>query len=184
MDGFFWTAILLWLTMSAVHERVLRLRLRLSWGWWTVANMFAVTVGFFFAALVTFSVLLSFSWDLLKTKDIAILLGLFTIILAAFAVLTQWLLLRRQGIVKPLLWSSINISSAITAYILLTWLTLDALWKGDWKPVLASIFIGAILGAVTAKATDYYCSHLELLALQQTDEYWEEQAWKEDSEIN
>ncbi|MEA5567611.1 hypothetical protein [Anabaena sp. UHCC 0399] len=84
--------------MSAVQARLLRYRLGLAWGWWTVANMLAFTVGFFFAALVTFSVLLSFSWDLLKTKDIAILLGLFTIILAGFAVLTQWLLLKRQGI--------------------------------------------------------------------------------------
>ncbi|MBW4566061.1 MAG: hypothetical protein KME32_34305 [Mojavia pulchra JT2-VF2] len=179
MDGFIWAALLLWTTMIFVQDKILMARLGLEWGWWTLANSFALLVGLFVASIVAFSVLFSFQLDLLKTRDLALIFGIFAILLGASIALIQSIVLKRQRVPKSVVWSSINIIVAIVAYILLASFNSTALWKGDWKPIIVSVFVGAIIGAATAIATDLYCLRVQRLAHQQDEDSTD---WEEDEE--
>jgi hypothetical protein len=78
---------------------------------------------------------------------------------------SQWLILR-QSEMTPRVFALINTVVGILVYFLLVWLNEATLeWSGNpfggWKTALIFLAGGAITGAATGKALDFYCERVE-----------------------
>ncbi|MEH2297571.1 MAG: hypothetical protein V7K88_00440 [Nostoc sp.] len=77
----------------------------------------------------------------------------------------QWLMLRQTEI-TPRIFALINIVVGISVYSLLVWFNQKSLeWSGGpirgWKTGLIFLVGGAVTGAATGKALDFYCWRIE-----------------------
>ncbi|AUB43933.1 hypothetical protein COO91_10147 (plasmid) [Nostoc flagelliforme CCNUN1] len=79
--------------------------------------------------------------------------------------LAQWLILRKSEITLRV-FALINTVVGIIVYFLLVWINEGTLeWSGNpingWKTALIFLAAGAITGAATGKALDFYCEQVE-----------------------
>ncbi|MBD2452346.1 hypothetical protein H6G76_35650 [Nostoc sp. FACHB-152] len=170
MDGFVWSAILLWNAITIVQDKLLRKQLGFDWGWWAIINSGVFTVGAAIATFVTLTIWFSSRLDSLVKSYVVILLSIFTLIFAAIAIAVQWFVFKRQYLPKPIVLAAFNVLVAIVAYVLLAVFYSNALWNRDLKPVVASVFVGAAVGVASGIAINRYCTYLNRKEEQQKDE--------------
>ncbi|MHC0067749.1 hypothetical protein ACWATR_33470 [Nostoc sp. UIC 10890] len=87
------------------------------------------------------------------------------VIFGAILWLGQWLILRQTEI-TPRIFALINTVAGIFVYSLLVWFNQKSLeWSGGpirgWKTGLIFLVGGAVTGAATGKALDFYCWQIE-----------------------
>lgn len=179
MDGFVWTAVLLWNCIHIVQDKLLRKQFSFSPGWWAVINSVAFTIAGSVAGIITLIIWFYAQLDIFKTRDLIILWCLFGFSFGAMAFGTQWFVFKKQYFPQPIVLAIFNVLVEITAYILWVRFNFDAIWNNDWKPVVASAVFGTAVGAVSGIILDRYCNFINRL-----EELREDEGWDEDEEDN
>ncbi|MBG1268471.1 hypothetical protein [Nostoc sp. WHI] len=122
------------------------------------------------SAPITITLIIKFAVDPFTFPGNVILCAIAALIFSVILSLAQWLILR-QSEMTPRVFALINTVIGILVYFLLVWLNEGSLeWSGNaiqgWKTVLVFLAGGAITGAGTGKALDFYCERVEQRLIQ------------------
>ncbi|ODH00086.1 hypothetical protein A4S05_34910 [Nostoc sp. KVJ20] len=163
MDGFVWTAILLWNAITIVQDKLLKKQLGLSWGWWAVINYVAFIIAGSIATIITLAIWFYAQFDILKPRDIIVLCSIFALIFGIITFTVQWFVFQKQYLPQPIVLAIFNVLVAIAAYILWARFNFNALWKNDWKPIVGAVVAGAAVGTASGIILDRYCNFINRL---------------------
>lgn len=122
------------------------------------------------SASITITLIIRFAVDPFTFPGNVILYAIAAFIFGVILSLAQWLILR-QSEMTPRVFALINTVIGTLVYFLLVWLNEGTLeWSGNpfagWKTVLVFLAGGAITGAATGKALDFYCERVERRLIQ------------------
>lgn len=162
--------IAFWMTLFGVQESLLKFRLGYLGRYWFVAISASLFIGFLLSALVTVPLIINLTVDPFTFPGNLILSGIAAFIFGVILTSSQWLILR-QTEMTPRIFALINTVIGILVYFLLVWLNEGTLeWSGNpfggWKTALIFLIGGAITGAATGKALDFYCERVERRLIQ------------------
>jgi hypothetical protein len=162
--------IAFWMTLFGVQESLLEFRLGYLGRYWFVAISASLLLGFLLSAPITITLIIKFAVDPFTFPGNVILSGIAAVIFGIILTLSQWLILR-QSEMTPRVFAVINTVVGIFVYFLLAWLNEGSLeWSGspfgNWKTALIFLAGGAITGAATGKALDFYCWRVERRLIQ------------------
>lgn len=162
--------IAFWMTLFGVQESLLKFRLGYLGRYWFVAISASLFIGFLLSALVTVPLIINLTVDPFTWTGNLILSGIAAFIFGVILTSSQWLILR-QTEMTPRIFALINTVIGILVYFLLVWLNEGTLeWSGNpfggWKTALIFLIGGAITGAATGKALDFYCERVERRLIQ------------------
>ncbi|MBN3945754.1 MAG: hypothetical protein HWQ38_04420 [Nostoc sp. NMS7] len=162
--------IAFWMTLFGVQEWLLEFRLGYLGRYWFLAISASLFIGFLFSALVTVPLIINLAVDPFTFPGNIILSGIAAVIFGVILSLAQWLILR-QTEMTPRTFALINTVIGILVYFLLVWFNEGTLeWSGNpiqgWKTVIIFLTGGAITGAATGKALDFYCGRVERRLIQ------------------
>jgi hypothetical protein len=157
--------IAFWMTLFGVQEWLLELRLGYLGRYWFVAIGASLFIGFLLSALVIVPLIINLTVSPFTFPDNIILCAIAAVIFGVMLTFSQWLILR-QSEMTPRVFALINTVVGIIIYFLLVWLNEGTLeWSGNpisgWKTALVFLAGGAITGAATGKALDFYCERVE-----------------------
>ncbi len=157
--------IAFWMTLFGVQESLLKFRLGYLGRYWFVTISASLFIGFLLSALVTIMLIIKFAVDPFTFPGNVVLCAIAAVIFGVILTLAQWLILR-QTEMTPRVFALINTVIGILVYFLLVWLNEGSLeWSGNpfggWKTALVFLAGGAITGAATGKALDFYCERME-----------------------
>ncbi|WGV27231.1 hypothetical protein [Halotia branconii] len=130
---------------------IMRYRLRSASWLWIVVNIIGLIVGGFSALVVT--LLLVVNYDVLR-NPIELLIVLIIIVFIVVVSLFQWSVLRLKQVPAAGLWAVVNVVLGSVTYFLLLRLNIQSLWM----TVLASMLAGIIIGGLTGKIIDLFCT--------------------------
>ena len=162
--------IAFWMTLFGVQEWLLELRLGYLGRYWFLAISASLLLSFLLSALVTVPLIINLTVDPFTFPGNLILSGIAAFIFGVILTSSQWLILR-QTEMTPRVFALINTVIGILVYFLLVWLNEGSLeWSGNpiqgWKTALIFLIGGAITGAATGKALDFYCERVERRLIQ------------------
>jgi signal transduction histidine kinase len=162
--------IAFWMTLFGVQEWLLELRLGYLGRYWFVAIGASLLLSFLLSAPITITLIIKFGVDPFTWTDNIILCAIAAVIFGVMLTFSQWLILR-QSEMTPRVFALINTVVGIGVYFLLVWLNEGTLeWSGspfgNWKTVAIFLAGGAITGAATGKALDFYCWRVERRLIQ------------------
>ena len=162
--------IAFWMTLFGVQESLLEFRLGYLGRYWFVAISASLFIGFLLSALVTVPLIINLTVDPFTFPGNLILSGIAAFIFGVILTSSQWLILR-QTEMTPRIFALINTVIGILVYFLLVWINEGTLeWSGNpingWKTALIFLIGGAITGAATGKALDFYCERVERRLIQ------------------
>ena len=162
--------IAFWMTLFGVQESLLEFRLGYLGRYWFLAISASLFIGFLLSALVTVPLIINLTVDPFTFPDNVILCAIAAVIFGVMLTFSQWLILR-QSEMTPRVFAVINTVVGIFVYFLLVWLNEGTLeWSGNpingWKTALVFLTGGAITGAATGKALDFYCERVEQRLIQ------------------
>ena len=162
--------IAFWMTLFGVQESLLEFRLGYLGRYWFVAISASLFIGFLLSALVTVPLIINLTVDPFTFPGNLILSGIAAFIFGVILTFSQWLILR-QSEMTPRVFALINTVVGIFVYFLLVWINEGTLeWSGNpingWKTVIIFLAGGAITGAATGKALDFYCERVERRLIQ------------------
>ena len=162
--------IAFWMTLFGVQESLLEFRLGYLGRYWFVAISASLFIGFLLSALVTVPLIINLTVDPFTFPGNLILSGIAVFIFGVILTSSQWLILR-QTEMTPRIFALINTVIGILVYFLLVWINEGTLeWSGNpingWKTALIFLIGGAITGAATGKALDFYCERVERRLIQ------------------
>ncbi|MHC5755593.1 MAG: hypothetical protein ACYTXF_34115 [Nostoc sp.] len=171
--------IAFWMTLFGVQESLLEFRLGYLGRYWFLAISASLLLGFLLSAPITITLIIKFAVDPFTWTGNVILCALAAVIFGVILSLAQWLILR-QTEMTPRVFALINTVIGILVYFLLVWLNEGTLeWSGNpfggWKTVIIFLAGGAITGAATGKALDFYCERVEQRLIQLEREREEEE---------
>ncbi|WP_375491641.1 hypothetical protein [uncultured Nostoc sp.] len=163
-------SIVFWMTLFGVQESLLEFRLGYLGRYWFLAISASLLLGFLLSALVIVPLIINLAVDPFTWTGNVILSGIAAVIFGVILTLAQWLILR-QSEMTPRVFAPINTVIGILVYFLLVWLNEGSLeWSGNliqgWKTVIIFLAGGAITGAATGKALDFYCERVEQRLIQ------------------
>ncbi|MEH1809836.1 hypothetical protein [Nostoc sp.] len=163
-------SIAFWMTLFGVQESLLEFRLGYLGRYWFLAISASLLIGFLLSAPITITLIIKFAVDPFTFPGNVILCALAAVIFGVILSLAQWLILR-QTEMTPRVFALINTVIGILVYFLLVWLNEGTLeWSGNpfggWKTVIIFLAGGAITGAATGKALDFYCERVEQRLIQ------------------
>jgi hypothetical protein len=152
------SAIIFWIAMASVQAWIMRYQFR-SAGWlWIVVNTIGLIIGFFSAAGVTLLLISLFNFDVLQnSRDAITVLIIAAIVFTIIISLFQWSVLRRR-VPAPALWAVVNVVLGSITYFLLLSLNSDLVWSSVWITVLVSMVAGIIIGGLTGKVINLFCT--------------------------
>lgn len=162
--------IAFWMTLFGVQESLLEFRLGYLGSYWFLAISASLLLGFLLSAPITITLIIKFAVDPFTFPSNVILCAIAAVIFGVILSLAQWLILR-QTEMTPRVFAPINTVIGILVYFLLVWLNEGSLeWSGNpfggWKTALIFLAGGAITGATTGKALDFYCERVERRLIQ------------------
>lgn len=162
--------IAFWMTLFGVQESLLEFRLGYLGRYWFLAISASLLIGFLLSGLITITLIIKFAVSPFTFPDNIILCAIAAFIFGVILSLSQWLILR-QSEMTPRVFALINTVIGILVYFLLVWLNEGTLeWSGNpfggWKTVTIFLAGGAITGAATGKALDFYCQRAERRLIQ------------------
>lgn len=162
--------IAFWMTLFGVQESLLEFRLGYLGRYWFLAISASLLLSFLLSALVTVPLIINLTVDPFTFPGNVILCAIAAVIFGVILSLAQWLILR-QSEMTPKVFAVINRVVGIFVYFLLVWLNEGTLkWSGNpingWKTALVFLTGGAITGAATGKALDFYCERVEQRLIQ------------------
>ncbi|MFN6454671.1 MAG: hypothetical protein RM022_021050 [Nostoc sp. EfeVER01] len=162
--------IAFWMTLFGVQESLLEFRLGYLGRYWFLAISASLLLSFLLSAPITITLIIKFAVDPFTWTGNVILCAIAAVIFGVILSLAQWLILR-QTEMTPRVFTPINTVIGILVYFLLVWLNEDSLeWSGNpfggWKTVIIFLAGGAITGAATGKALDFYCQRVEQRLIQ------------------
>ncbi|MHC5747831.1 MAG: hypothetical protein ACYTXT_39445 [Nostoc sp.] len=171
--------IAFWMTLFGVQESLLEFRLGYLGRYWFLAISASLLLSFLLSAPITITLIIKFAVDPFTWTGNVILCALAAVIFGVILSLAQWLILR-QTEMTPRVFALINTVIGILVYFLLVWLNEGTLeWSGNpfggWKTVIIFLAGGAITGAATGKALDFYCERVEQRLIQLEREREEEE---------
>jgi hypothetical protein len=163
-------SIAFWMTLFGVQESLLEFRLGYLGRYWFLAISASLLLSFLLSAPIIITLIIKFTVDPFSFPGNLILSGIAAAIFGVILTLAQWLILR-QTQMTPRVFAPINTVIGILVYFLLVWLNEGSLeWSGNpiqgWKTVIIFLAGGAITGAATGKALDFYCERVEQLLIQ------------------
>jgi hypothetical protein len=152
------SAIIFWIAMASVQAWIMRYQFR-SAGWlWIVVNTVGLIIGFFSAAGVTLLLISVLNFDVLQnSRDAITVLIIAAIVFTIIISLFQWSVLRRR-VPAPALWAVVNVVLGSITYFLLLSLNSDLVWSSVWITVLVSMVAGIIIGGLTGKVINLFCT--------------------------
>jgi hypothetical protein len=162
----YWTAsAAFWLVMFGVQEWVLQFHLGYLGRYWTLASAASLFFGFLLSGLVCVPLIINLKVDPFTFPGNVILCAIAAIFFGGFLTLGQWLILRQTDL-TPRIFALINTLAGILIFALLVYFNEPNLeWSGgpfgNWKTALIFLAGGAITGAATGKALDFYCGRVE-----------------------
>ncbi|ODG99183.1 hypothetical protein A4S05_05525 [Nostoc sp. KVJ20] len=162
--------IAFWMTLFGVQESLLEFRLGYLGRYWFLAISASLLLSFLLSAPITITLIIKFTVDPFTFPGNVVLCAIAAVIFSVILSLAQWLILR-QSEMTPRVFALINTVIGILVYFLLVWLNEGTLeWSGNpfsgWKTVLIFLAGGAITGAATGKALDFYCERVEQRLIQ------------------
>jgi signal transduction histidine kinase len=162
--------IAFWMTLFGVQESLLEFRLGYLGRYWFLAISASLLLSFLLSAPITITLIIRFTVDPFTFPGNVILCAITAVIFGVILSLAQWLILR-QTEMTPRVFALINTVIGTLVYFLLVWFNEDTLeWSGNpfggWKTGLVFLAGGAITGAVTGKALDFYCEQVERRLIQ------------------
>ena len=162
--------IAFWMTLFGVQESLLKFRLGYLGRYWFFAISASLFISFLLSALVTVPLIINLTVDPFTFPGNLILSGIAAFIFGVMLTFSQWLILR-QSEMTPRVFAVINTVVGIIVYFLLVWINEGTLeWSGNpingWKTALVFLAGGAITGATTGKALDFYCERVERRLIQ------------------
>ncbi|MFW9264680.1 hypothetical protein [Nostoc sp. CALU 546] len=162
--------IAFWMTLFGVQESLLEFRLGYLGRYWFLAISASLLLSFLLSAPITITLIIRFTVDPFTFPGNVILCAITAVIFGVILSLAQWLILR-QTEMTPRVFALINTVIGILVYFLLVCLNEGTLeWSGNpfsgWKTVLIFLAGGAITGAATGKALDFYCERVEQRLIQ------------------
>ncbi|MCC5612328.1 hypothetical protein LC612_37815 [Nostoc sp. CHAB 5834] len=157
--------IAFWMTLFGVQEWLLELRLGYLGRYWFLAISATLLISFLLSAPITIALIIKFRVDPFSFPGNVILCAIAAVIFGVMLTFSQWLILR-QSEMTPRVFAVINTVVGIIVYFLLVWINEGTLeWSGNpingWKTALIFLAGGAITGAITGKALDFYCEQVE-----------------------
>ena len=157
--------IAFWMTLFGLQESLLELRLGYLGRYWFLAISASLLLSFLLSAPITITLIIKFGVDPFTFPGNVILCAIAAVIFGVMLTFSQWLILR-QSEMTPRVFAVINTVVGIIVYFLLVWLNEGTLeWSGNpingWKTALVFLTGGAITGAATGKALDFYCERVE-----------------------
>ncbi|WP_375513247.1 hypothetical protein [uncultured Nostoc sp.] len=162
--------IAFWMTLFGVQESLLEFRLGYLGRYWFLAISASLFIGFLLSAPITLALMINLAVDPFTFPGNVILCAIAAVIFGVILSLSQWLILR-QTEMTPRVFAVINTVVGIIVYFLLVWINEGTLeWSGNpingWKTALVFLAGGAITGAATGKALDFYCERVERRLIQ------------------
>jgi len=162
--------IAFWMTLFGVQESFLEFRLGYLGRYWFLAISASLLLSFLLSAPIIITLIIKFAVDPFSFPGNVILCAIAALIFSVILSLAQWLILR-QSEMTPRVFALINTVIGILVYFLLVSLNEGSLeWSGNpiqgWKTVLIFLAGGAITGAATGKALDFYCERVEQRLIQ------------------
>ncbi|MBD2525611.1 hypothetical protein [Nostoc sp. FACHB-133] len=162
--------IAFWMTLFGVQESLLEFRLGYLGRYWFLAISASLLLSFLLSAPIIITLIIKFAVDPFTFPGNVILCAIAAVIFGVILSLAQWLILR-QTQMTPRVFAPINTVIGILVYFLLVWLNEGSLeWSGNpfggWKTVVIFLAGGAITGAATGKALDFYCERVEQRLIQ------------------
>ena len=162
--------IAFWMTLFGVQESLLELRLGYLGRYWFLAISASLLLSFLLSAPITIALIIKFGVDPFTFPGNVILCAIAAVIFGVMLTFSQWLILR-QSEMTPRVFAVINTVVGIIVYFLLVWINEGTLeWSGNpingWKTALVFLAGGAITGATTGKALDFYCERVEQRLIQ------------------
>jgi|GEM_PF-1203349 len=162
--------IAFWMTLFGVQESLLEFRLGYLGRYWFLGISASLLLSFLLSAPITITLIIRFAVDPFTFPGNVILCAIAAFIFGMILSLAQWLILR-QTEMTPRVFALINTVIGILVYFLLVWLNEGTLeWSGNpfggWKTVIIFLAGGAITGAATGRALDFYCGRVERRLIQ------------------
>ncbi|AUB43760.1 hypothetical protein COO91_09950 (plasmid) [Nostoc flagelliforme CCNUN1] len=162
--------IAFWMTLFGVQESLLELRLGYLGRYWFLAISASLLLSFLLSAPITIALIIKFRVDPFSFPGNVILCAIAAVIFGVMLTFSQWLILR-QSEMTPRVFAVINTVVGIIVYFLVVWINEGTLeWSGNpingWKTALVFLAGGAITGAATGKALDFYCERVERRLIQ------------------
>jgi hypothetical protein len=162
--------IAFWMTLFGVQESLLEFRLGYLGRYWFLAISASLLLSFLLSAPITITLIIRFAVDPFTFPGNVILCAIGAVIFGVILTFSQWLILR-QSEMTPRVFAVINTVVGIIVYFLLVWINEGTLeWSGNpingWKTALVFLTGGAITGAATGKALDFYCERVERRLIQ------------------
>ena len=157
--------IAFWMTLFGVQESLLEFRLGYLGRYWFVAISASLLLSFLLSAPITLALMINLAVDPFTFPGNVILCAIAAVIFGVMLTFSQWLILR-QSEMTPRVFAVINTVVGIIVYFLLVWINEGTLeWSGNpingWKTAIRFLAAGAITGATTGKALDFYCERVE-----------------------
>ncbi|MBD6620748.1 hypothetical protein FNW02_34565 [Komarekiella sp. 'clone 1'] len=162
----YWTASgAFWLVMFGIQEWVLQFHLGYLGRYWTLASAASLFFGFLLSGLVCVPLIINLKVDPFTFPGNVILCAIAAMFFGAFLTLGQWLILRQTDL-TPRIFALINTLVGILIFFLLVYFNEPSLELSGgptqgWKTALIFLVGGAITGAATGKALDFYCGRIE-----------------------
>jgi hypothetical protein len=162
--------IAFWMTLFGVQESLLEFRLGYLGRYCFIAISASLLLSFFLSAPIIITLTIKFAVDPFTFPGNIILCAIAAVIFSVILTLAQWLILR-QSEMTPRVFAVINTVVGIGVYFLLVWLNEGTLeWSGNpfggWKTAIIFLAGGAITGAATGIALDFYCERVEQRLIQ------------------
>ncbi|OYE00356.1 hypothetical protein [Nostoc sp. 'Peltigera membranacea cyanobiont' 232] len=157
--------IAFYITMLPVQEWILEFRLGYLGRYWSLISVAGLLIGFLLCALIFIPLIINMVLDPFRYPDHLVMSGIAAVIFSAILWLGQWLILRQTEI-TPRIFALINTVVGISVFSVLVWFNQKSLqWSGGpiegWKTGLIFLVGGAVTGAATGKALDFYCWRIE-----------------------
>lgn len=158
-------AMAFYVTMLPVQEWILEFRLGYLGRYWSLIGVAGLLIGFLLCALIFTPLIINMALDPFRYPDHVVMSAIAAVIFGAILWLGQWLILRQTEI-TPRIFALINSVFGIFVFSVLVWLNQKSLeWSGGpiqgWKTGLIFLVGGAVTGAATGKALDFYCWRIE-----------------------
>jgi signal transduction histidine kinase len=151
--------------MFGIQEWVLEFRLGYLGRYWALMSAASLFLGFLLSSLIVVPLLINLLVDPFRFPDNIILCAIAAVIFGILISLGQWLILRKTEL-TPRIFAPINTVVGILSFAVLVYFNEPHLeWRGGtiqgWKFALIFLAGGAVTGAVTGKALDFYCGRVE-----------------------
>ncbi|MBW4690019.1 MAG: hypothetical protein KME40_34295 [Komarekiella atlantica HA4396-MV6] len=162
----YWTAsAAFFLVMFGIQEWVLQFHLGYLGRYWAMMSAASLFLGFLLSGLVCVPLIINLKVDPFTFPGNFILSAIAAIFFGVFLSLGQWLILRQTDL-TPRIFALINTVVGILIFFLLVYFNEPSLELSGgaiqgWKTALIFLAGGAITGAATGKALDFYCGRIE-----------------------